>query len=148
MFFIRKNLILHREINSGAINEINNRNPVFHGDLLGAQVLFSSDRKPCPGFHGGIVGHNHAGATGDLSHHYDYPTRGTSSILLVHAVTGKGADFHRCRSRIQQHVDSLPGSQFPQFMLLIYLLLAAAEGDDIHFPLHLADEQFHGIFVF
>ena len=60
MFLIRKNLILKRKVNARRIHQVDNRQPVLHGDFLGTQILLGSHREPCTGLYGRVIGYDHA----------------------------------------------------------------------------------------
>src|SRR5690606_16753153 len=55
MFLIREDLILHWQVYSRTIYQVNYGQPVFNGNLLGSQVLLCSNGKPGTCLHGSII---------------------------------------------------------------------------------------------
>jgi len=100
-FFVRKNLILHRQKNTGGINKINNRQTIFDGHLLRAQVFLCRHRNQAPAFTVASL----ATMMHCLPLTYPMTTttpRRTAAIFFIHAVGGHRADLKPCGCLYQQ----------------------------------------------
>ncbi len=64
---VREDLVLHREEGAAGVDEVDARQPVLQGHLLGAQVLLHGQREVGAALDGRVVGDDHALATGDAS---------------------------------------------------------------------------------
>src|SRR5690606_13219566 len=56
VFFIGEDFVLHRQIDSGAVDQVEDWKTVFNGDFLRAKVFLSGYREPRSGLNGGIIG--------------------------------------------------------------------------------------------
>ena len=56
---VGKDLVLQRQENAGTIDEIDERQPIVHGDALGAQHLLARHREEGPRLDGGVIGDDH-----------------------------------------------------------------------------------------
>ncbi len=99
--FVGKNLVLHRQKDAGGIDQVNNRQRAFEGDALGADQLLGGGGKKRAGFHGGVVGDDHAGNAGDVADAGDGAGGGNVAPLLVHFVGGPEPDFEKRRALIE-----------------------------------------------
>src|SRR6187399_1454282 len=95
MFFVGKDLILHWKKNSGAVNKINNRQMIFHCDLLHAEIFFTSDREPCAGFYSLIIRKDNALPAANITYAGNCSACGATSLFIIHLVTGKSADLNK-----------------------------------------------------
>ncbi len=93
VLLVGKDLVLHRQIYACRIHQVDDGHVVFERDLLGTQVLLRGDRKPGPGFHGGVVRHDQAEASAHVAQPHDRAARGASAFIFVHLVSGKLPDF-------------------------------------------------------
>jgi len=50
MLFIGEDLILHRQEDASAVHQVNDRQMIFHGDLLHTQVFLTRNGEPAPAF--------------------------------------------------------------------------------------------------
>ena len=100
--FIWKNFILHRQKYAGRIDQVNQRQRVFECDPLRANHFLDRRRKKRAGFHGSVVGDDHARNafdvpdTGDGSRRRDFPP------LLVHFVGSPKSDLEKWRVLVEQ----------------------------------------------
>ena len=107
---VGKHLVLLRQKGTAGVDQVDARQVVLLGDLLGAQVLLDRHRVVGAAFHGGIVGDDHAFGAFDPADAGDQP--GCRCIVVVHAVGGKLADLEEGRARIEQVVDALARQKF------------------------------------
>ena len=91
VFFVREDIVLHREVDTRTVHQIDDGQMVLKGDLLCPQVL-SGHGKPSAGFDRGIVGHDNA-LSFDPADHYHHTCSRTASVFAVHAFCGKGSDL-------------------------------------------------------
>jgi hypothetical protein len=83
---VGEHLILGGQERPAGVDEVDARQPVLERDLLGAQVLLHGDRVVGAALDGGVVGHDHAQASGDPPDPGDDPRAG--DLVVVHAVGG------------------------------------------------------------
>jgi hypothetical protein len=96
---VGEDLVLAREERTAGVDEVDARQPVLAGDLLRSQVLLDGDRVVGPAFHGGVVGHDHAFATGHPADPGDHSRTGT--FVVVHAVGRQGRQLEERAARVQ-----------------------------------------------
>ena len=60
MLLVWEDLILHGKKDPCAVDQVDDRDSVLHGDLLCPQVLLRRDRKPGSGLHRGVIGDDYA----------------------------------------------------------------------------------------
>src|SRR5436189_2596834 len=95
MFFVRKNFILHRKKNTSTVNEINNRQMIFHSDLLHAEIFFASNRKPGPGFYSLIIRKDNTLPAAYITYTGNCAACRATTLFFIHFVTGKSADLDK-----------------------------------------------------
>src|SRR6187399_835396 len=95
MFFVGKDLILHWKKNSGAVNKINNRQMIFHSDLLHAEIFFTSNREPCAGFYSLIIRKDHTLPAAYITNACNRSACRATALLIIHFITGKSADLNK-----------------------------------------------------
>ncbi|MNS49189.1 hypothetical protein D3C72_817890 [compost metagenome] len=89
MLLVREDLVLHRQVYTRTIHDIDHRQAVFHRNLLKAQVFLTRNREPGPGFNRIIIGNDHT-LTATYITYTGYRTTGrTTTMLWVHLITGK-----------------------------------------------------------
>ena len=112
MLFVRKDLVLHRQVDSGAVHQVNNGQAVFHGNFLGSQVFFAGDGEPGPRFDGRVVGHHHAKSVLDSSQDHHHTAGRAAPFLFVLTPTGQGSDLEARASGIQQGIHPFTCAHF------------------------------------
>lgn len=89
--FIGEDFGLEGEKSSAGVDQVDAREVVFEGDLLGAQVLFDGDGEVGSAFHRGIVGDDDALFALDASDPGN--DSGAGGIAVVHSVGSEGGEF-------------------------------------------------------
>src|SRR5207249_9599865 len=79
----RKDAALVREVDAGGVDQVDDRHPLAHGDLLGAEDLLYRFRPPRPRLHGSVVRHHDDRAAGDASEARDHAGGGGLAVVLV-----------------------------------------------------------------
>ncbi len=64
---VGEDVFLQGKEDAGGVDQVERGNAVFDGDGLRAQNLFGGHGEECAGFHGGVVGDDHAQAAGDAA---------------------------------------------------------------------------------
>ena len=93
MFFVGKNFILHREVHTCAVNQVYNRQAIFHCYFLSTEIFFTRDRKPSAGFYSGIIGHHNTLFTAYVANYGYNTTCGAAAMFFIHALSGKRTHF-------------------------------------------------------
>ncbi len=124
---VGKDVLLQRQEHAGRVDQVDERQPVLHGDPLGPKHLLGRRRKEGPGLHRGVVGDDHLPPAGHDAHAADDPRRGCAAPLAVHLPAGPEADFQPGRVGIQQPPDPLSGRQSALGMLPVDGRRAAAQ---------------------
>ena len=112
MLFIGEDFILHGQVNARAVHQINDGEPVFSGNFLGAQILFAGDRKPGAGLYRGVVGHHDALSAAHVANDHHHTASRAAAVFGVHFITGESAHFDARLARVEQVVDALAGTHF------------------------------------
>ena len=86
------------------------------------------------GFHGRVVGDDHARNAGDIPDAGDGAGGGNVSPLLVHLVGGPKPDFKKGRTRIEELADALAREQTTHLVLAVLARFAAAFAQDALLP--------------
>ncbi len=107
-----------RQEHARRIHQINRRNVIFDGDVLGADHLLRGHGEKRSSFYGGVVGDDHHQTGLDARQSRDYSGRGCAAPLFIHAVRGKGAELEKS-SGIGQQVDPLARRQSPLVVLAL-----------------------------
>jgi hypothetical protein len=84
---VGEDLVLLGQERAAGVDEVDARQVVVEGDLLGPQVLLDRDRVVGAALDGGVVGDDHAFAAGDAAHSGDDPGRG--GLVAVQAGGGQ-----------------------------------------------------------
>ena len=109
MVAIGKDLGLMRQVGAAAIDQIDARQTVLHGDFLRPQMLFHRHRVVGAALDGRIIADNHHLATGDTADPGNHA--GPVDIALIHAIRGQGADLEKGRTRVEQAFDAVSGQE-------------------------------------
>jgi hypothetical protein len=123
---VGEDLVLLGQEGATGIHQVDARQAVFLGDLLGAQVLLHRHRVVGAALHGGIVGHDHALGAIDPADAGDHAGRGR--IVVVHPVGGQLAEFEKAGAGIKQMIDPVAGQQLAAGHMLGPGRLTTAEG--------------------
>ncbi len=123
--FVGKNFILHRQKHAGGIDQVNDRQVALEGDALGADQLLRRLWKERAGFHGRVIGNDHAGNAGDVADSSDTAGGGNFPPLFVHAECGPKSDFEKRRVLVEQLRDALAGKETSEFVLTFLACFAA-----------------------
>ena len=91
MFAVGKDVGLVRQIGAAAVDEINARQPILLGDLLGPKMFLHGHREIGAALHGSVIGNDHHLAAGDPSDSRDDP--GSGRFAFIHVVGGKLPDL-------------------------------------------------------
>ena len=135
---VREHLVLAGQERTAGVHQVDARQPVLRGDLLGTQVLLDRHRVVGAALDGGVVGHHHAfpprhpADTGDDA--------GRRALVVVHAVGGQWRHFEKRAARVQQAVDPLPRKQLPAGDVALARPLGSAECGSVELGAQLADE--------
>ena len=105
----------------------------LEGDALRAEDLLGGLGKEGAGFHGRVVGDDHARDAGDLADARDGAGRRNAAPLLVHFVGGPQAEFEKVRSRDRAGADPLTRRADAPFALAVLADLAPAFAEDFLF---------------
>src|SRR5262249_54060075 len=119
MFFIGEDLILHGEEDAGAVDKIDYRQMIFHGDLLQTEVFFAGDGEPGAGLYGLVVCEDHALSAADIADPGYGAAGGTATLFFVHFEPGKGADLDKWRSFIDEVLDPFASRELVLFPLAL-----------------------------
>ena len=94
------------------VDEIDARQAVLHGDLLGPDVLLDRHREISPALDRRVVGHHQHLAAVDDADPGDHP--GPGRLVVVHPVGGEGAELEERRPPVEEPVQPLADEElFP-----------------------------------
>ncbi|MCY1531035.1 hypothetical protein D9M68_662460 [compost metagenome] len=148
MLLIREDFVLHRQVYTCTIYDVDHRQPVFHRDLLQAQVFLTRNREPGSGFNGIVIGNDHT-LTATYITDTGYRTTGrTTTMLRVHLITGKNTQLQEVRVFISQVFDTLTRRHFAFGFSFFNCFLSTTLFNHCFTLSHLAGDQAHGIFIF
>jgi hypothetical protein len=106
---VGEDLGLVRQVRPAAVDQIDARQAVLLGDLLGAQVLLHRHREIGAALHGGVVGDDHHLAARDPADAGDHA--GAGRLAVIEVAGGQLADLQERRAGIQQALDALARQQ-------------------------------------
>ena len=109
---------------AAGIDQIEARQPVLAGDLLGAQMLLYRHREIGAALDGRVVGDDDAFAPHDPPDAGDDP--GGRHLAVIHAVGGERREFEKRRPRIEQQPHPLARQQLAARQMPLPRLLPAA----------------------
>lgn len=107
-----KHVRLIWQVGTARIRQINTRQPILAGNLLGTQVLLHRYRIVRARLNGRIVGEDHTIHAVHVTDAGDQAGRG-HLIRAVHIVAGQRAQLEKCGAFVKQLLDALPGQQAP-----------------------------------
>ena len=93
MLFVCKYFVLHGQVDSSTVHQVNNGQTVFHGNFLGSQVFFAGDGEPGPRLDGWVVGHHHAKSVLDSSQNHHHTAGRAPPFLFELTPAGQGSDL-------------------------------------------------------
>ena len=93
MVAVGKHLVLRWQKGAARIDQIEARQAVFAGDLLGAQMLFDGHREIGAALDGRVVGDDDAFLSHDPPDAGDDP--GCWHLAVIHAVSGERREFEK-----------------------------------------------------
>ncbi len=126
---VGEDLVLHRQEDAGRVDQVDDRQAVLEGDLLGAEDLLAGQREPGAGLDRGVVGDHHHVAAVDRADPHHHARRRGAAVLLVEAVGGPQAELEERRAGVAEGGHPLAGGHLPLRPLLGLRLLAAAQAD-------------------
>ena len=100
MLAVGKDLVLRRQKCAAGIDQIEARQPVLAGDLLGAQVLLDGHREIGAALDRRVIGDDDAFAAHDPADAGDDP--GGRHLAVIHAVRGERRKLEKRRARVEQ----------------------------------------------
>ncbi len=100
---VGKHLGLVRQVGPAAIDQIDARQPVLLGDLLGAQVLLHRHGEIGAAFDRGVIGHDHHLAPRHPADARDHARPGRLAAIEIES--GQLADLQERRAQVQQTLD-------------------------------------------
>ena len=106
---VGEDLGLVRQVGPARVHQIDARQAVLLGYLLGAQVLLHRHGEVGAAFNRRVVGDDHHLATRDAADPRDHA--GGRGFAVVHGVGGQLADLQEGRAGIQQPLDPVAGQQ-------------------------------------
>ena len=112
---VREDLGLERQERAAQIDQVDARQPVLEGDLLGPQVLLDGHRVVGAALDRGVVGDDHAGGPLDATDAGDDP--GARRLVVVQAVAASGLSSRNAepgsrRRSMRSRTGSLPRSRW------------------------------------
>ena len=142
MIAVGKHLVLFRQERAAALHQVDARQRVLAGDLLGAQMLLHGERVVSAALHGRIVGDDHAGAPRDPADAGDEP--GARQVIVVHIVRRERRELEKRRAGIEQRVDPLAHQELPRLAVLVARRRAAAPRVALEQRAQLRHQGLHG----
>jgi hypothetical protein len=117
MLAVRKHLVLVGQIGAARIHQIDARQPVLLGDLLGAQVFLDRDRIVGATLHRGVIGDDHAFVPRNPADAGDEPGRG--HVAAVHAMGGELGELEEGGAGVEKVADPLARQQLAARQVLL-----------------------------
>ena len=121
---VREDIRLEREERATAVDEIDARQPILEGDLLGSKVLLDRHRVVGAAFDGRVVGDDDAGRALDPADAGDDARAGR--VVVVQAGRGEGAQFQERAAGVREAVDALPDGQLAALAMALDGAVVAA----------------------
>ena len=141
VFPVGEHLGLERQERAAGVDEVDARQPVLLGDLLGTEVLLDRDREVRAALHRRVVGDEHALAPLDDADSGDDP--GGGRLVVVEPPRGERGELEERGVRVDEQVDPLAGGQLPARAVALDRLLASARRDERRPLPQLGDEAAH-----
>ena len=125
---VREDLGLEREEGAARVDEVDAREAVLAGDLLGAQVLLDRQGEVRAALDGRVVRDDDALASLDHADPGHDPRR--RRLAVVEIPGGERVQLEECRARVDEEVDPLARGQLPAGAVPLDCLLAATGRDE------------------
>ena len=116
VLLIGKHVVLVGQIRAARVDQVNARQVVLLGNLLGPQMLFHGHGVISAALDSGVIANNHTIHATDPTQARNHT--GARCIPVVHAVGGQGAEFQKRGARVQQQRDPFAWRQFAARQLL------------------------------
>ena len=145
MLAVGKHLVLRRQKRAAGIDEVEAGQAVVARDLLGAQMLLDGHREIGAALDRRVIGDDDAFAPGDAANAGDDPGRRHRAV--IHLVGGKGGEFEKGGTRIEQHADALARQELAAPKMALPRGLVAAPRDRLRFVAQIGDDRTHRLVV-
>ena len=122
---VGEHLVLPRQERAARVDQVDARQPVLPGDLLGAQVLLDGHRVVRAALDRRVVGDDHAFAARDAADAGDHARAG--AFVVVHPVGGERRQFQERTAWVEQPVDAVARKQLAAADVAFACASAAAE---------------------
>ena len=132
---------LERQEGSARVDEVDAREVVLLGHLLGAQVLLDGEREVRAALHGGVVRDDDAAAALDHADPRDDP--GRRRLSVVDLPGGERVQLEERRAGVDEQVDPLARRELAARAMPLGRLLAAAGGDERGSLAQLREQPLH-----
>ena len=142
---VRKDLVLLRQVDTTRVNQVDARQAILGGNLLGTQVFLDREREVGATLDRGVVGDDHALMPHDPADAGD--NTGGRCRTIVHTIGGKLGEFEKGRADVEQSAYPLTGQQFPPALMLGAGLGWPAQTDLRDLLLEVPVELPHGVGV-
>src|SRR5690606_4991025 len=94
VFLVWETFILHWKINPGTIYKIYNRQSIFNGYFLRTKVFLSRYRPPLSSLYCSMIRFLDILLSAYITHLRHSPTRGATTMLLIHLISRQGGNFN------------------------------------------------------
>jgi len=121
---VGEDLVLEWQERAARVDEVDAREVVLEGDLLGAEVLLHRHREVGAALDRGVVGHDHALDAVDQADARDDARR--RRLVVVHPVGGESAELEERRAGVEEQLDPLAGGELAELVLARHAAAAGA----------------------
>src|SRR5262249_26771574 len=128
---VGENLVLQRQEDAGAVDQVNHWQAILQPDALGPEDLLAGKGKEGPGLDCGVVGDDHETAPGDAADAGDDAGRGCPAPFLIHAPGRPQPELQEGYLGIEQLRDALAGREAALSVLAGNCLGAASFHQDL-----------------
>ena len=136
---------LERQVRPAGVGQVEAREPVLLGDLLGAEVLLHGEGEVAPALHGRVVRHDDARAARDRADAgHDARAR---RVAVVEAVGRERCELQKGAAGIDEPLDPLAGEQLAALLVALHGVPAAARPGPLELGLEVADQLPHPLAV-
>ena len=129
MVSVGEDLLLHRQKDPGRVDQIDQRQAIFHRDLLRPQDFLAGQREPRPRFDRSVVRHHHAFTIFDSAEAHNHAGRRRATPLPVQIPGRERTDFEQLSALVNQGFDPFTREQLAFLFLLGCSLFAATHRD-------------------
>ncbi len=110
---VGEHLVLGGQVGAAGVDEVDARQVVLEGDLLGPEVLLDRHRVVGAALHRGVVGHDDAEAPAHPTHPGDQA--GPRRLPRVEAVGGQRRQLEERGARVEEALDPFTGQELAPF---------------------------------